>query len=88
MKFSIKFCFKLHCIYFVLDHDKLFETLDKVQGNLDTKRLVVRQVIQEATRFKRKVLVQMLQQFEKSMIKSEVKKQRTNNHVTDRVTNR
>lgn len=56
------------------NYDALFNHLNTVQGSLDMKSAFVRDVIREAGRFKKKVLIQMLEQYCKSMVQSESRK--------------
>ena len=53
------------------DYENLFNQLNTVQGSLDMRCAFIKDVMQEASRFKKKVLIQMLEQFEKSMVQSE-----------------
>lgn len=50
---------------------QLFTQLNMVQGPLDVRIQVVRDVIHEALRFKRKFLVQLLEDFEQSLLREE-----------------
>lgn len=59
------------------DYDKLFDHLKTLEGSMDTKCLFLRDIISEALRFKKKILVQLLQNFEQSLVKTEQKKHRT-----------
>lgn len=56
------------------DYETLFSHLNTVQGNLDIKCAFVKDVIREAGRFKKQVLIQMLEQFEKSIVQIEYRK--------------
>ena len=53
---------------FVSGYDALFEHMNKVQGSFEIKHAFVRDIIHEASRFKKKVLIDLLEQFEKSLI--------------------
>ncbi|KAK7499193.1 hypothetical protein BaRGS_00009453 [Batillaria attramentaria] len=55
------------------DFNALFKHLATVQGNLDTRCEFVRDIIHEATRFKRKSLIALLRQFEESLVRAENK---------------
>lgn len=46
----------------------LFEHMNKVQGSYEIRRAFVQQIIHEAGRFKKKVLIGLLEQFEKSLV--------------------
>lgn len=48
--------------------ERLFELLGLVQGGLETQVCMVRHVIHEAGRFKRRLLMQMLQDFEQRLV--------------------
>lgn len=62
-------------IFFVVaDYDNLFHHLNSVQGNVELKCAFVRDVIREAGRFKKKVLIQMLEQFQTSLMQVEGRK--------------
>ncbi|XP_075971454.1 integrator complex subunit 6 isoform X3 [Anticarsia gemmatalis] len=45
------------------DFTKLFETLKQLQGSLEVKKEVIREVINESLRFKRKALAKLLEDF-------------------------
>ncbi|PVD18932.1 hypothetical protein C0Q70_21491 [Pomacea canaliculata] len=55
------------------DFNMLFKYLGTVQGNLHTRCAFVRDIIQEAMRFKRKSLITLLKQFEESLLKGDSK---------------
>ena len=55
----------------VADFTTLFKYLSTVQGSLDTRRSFVRDITQEAMRFKRKTLVSLLKQFEDSLVRGD-----------------
>lgn len=61
-------------IFFLADYDNLFHHLNSVQGNVELKCAFVRDVIREAGRFKKKVLIQMLEQFQTSLMQVEGRK--------------
>ena len=69
--------YNLIIFFCVSDYDKLFQHLNSLQGNLDTRCLFIRDIVREAGRFKKKVLIGLLEQFEQSMVKLELRKQRT-----------
>ncbi|KAK6195809.1 hypothetical protein SNE40_001162 [Patella caerulea] len=52
-------------------YEQLFSQLNTVRGSIETRCSFLKELIHEATRFKKKMLVQMLEQFEQSMIKVE-----------------
>lgn len=63
-------------------YEKLFSFMNKVQGTLDTKRAFIKDIIHEAGRFKKKVLIQLLEQFEQTLIQSDKhSKTNTNNRA-------
>ncbi len=64
---------------FFPDFDTLFNHMDTIQGSLEMKTLFIKDIIHQAGRFKRKHLIDLLQQYEQSMIMSERKKYRTVN---------
>ena len=45
--------------------------MNKVQGTLDTKRAFIKDIVHEAGRFKKKVLIQLLEQFEQTLIQND-----------------
>lgn len=49
--------------FFVADFTKLFEHLKQLQGGVDNKKEVIRDVINESLRFKRKTLAKLLEDF-------------------------
>lgn len=51
------------CLGFVADFSKLFEHLKQLKGGVDTKKEVIRDVINESLRFKRKALAKHLEDF-------------------------
>lgn len=57
-----------------LDYDNLFHQLNSVQGNMELKCAFVKDIIHEAGRFKKKVLIQMLEQFQTSLMQMEGRK--------------
>ncbi|XP_030837605.1 integrator complex subunit 6-A-like isoform X1 [Strongylocentrotus purpuratus] len=63
---------------------RLFEILNQVQGDVDTKYLFIESIINEAKRFRRKALIGMLETFRSSMVTFEKKQTLGNtgsNHV-------
>ncbi|KAK3094412.1 hypothetical protein FSP39_001482 [Pinctada imbricata] len=62
------------------NYENLFNQLNTVQGTLETRCAFIKDIICEAQRFKKKVLTQMLEQFEKSMVQNE--RQRKNSIVS------
>nr|XP_054770937.1 integrator complex subunit 6-like [Lytechinus pictus] len=52
---------------------RLFEELNKIQGDMDTKYLFIESIINEAKRFRRKTLIGMLEMFRSSMVTFEKK---------------
>lgn len=46
----------------------LFDHMNKVQGSLEMKHAFVKDIIHEAGRFKKNVLIDLLKQFEKSLL--------------------
>lgn len=48
----------------------LFEKLSQVQGSLEAKISFIRDIIKEASRFKRKALIRLLENFEQSLIQT------------------
>ncbi|WAR03236.1 INT6A-like protein [Mya arenaria] len=50
-------------------YDTLFEHMNRVQGSFEIRHAFVREIIHEAARFKKKFLIDLLQQFETSLIK-------------------
>lgn len=43
------------------DYDPIFQHLDNIQGTADTKRAFINDVIKEAERFRKKQLIQLLE---------------------------
>ena len=64
---------------YVSGYDDLFSHLNKIQGSYKTKRAFVTDIIHEASRFKKKVLVSLLEQFEKSLIQHSKQNAHNNN---------
>lgn len=56
------------------NYDNLFHHLNSVQGSVELKCAFVKDVIHEAGRFKKKVLIQMLEQFQTSLMQMEGRK--------------
>ncbi|XP_062585335.1 integrator complex subunit 6-like, partial [Saccostrea cucullata] len=56
------------------NYDNLFHQLNSVQGNVELKCAFISDVIREASRFKKKVLIQMLEQFQNSLMQVEGRK--------------
>lgn len=67
------------------DYTKLFENLKQLQGGVDVKKEVVREVINESLRFKRKALAKLLEDFlaglEKNGSSASISLKRVNNSV-------
>ncbi|XP_067122269.1 integrator complex subunit 6 [Centruroides vittatus] len=51
--------------------EKLFQRLQTFQGNMATRIFMVREVIQEAGRFKRKTLIKLLEDYEQKLLQGE-----------------
>ena len=70
------------------DFKQLFSCLEQLKGGVDTKCLLIRDIIREATRFKRKGLVQLLEHFEQEVLRTGLKKSKgipiTNNKSPSR----
>lgn len=49
-------------------YDDLFDLMNKVQGSFEIKQAFVQDIIHEAGRFKKKHLISLLEQFEKSLV--------------------
>lgn len=77
------YCYLFICntckFIFFPDYDTLFEYLNTLQGNLETKKLLIADIMKEAARFKKRTLIGLIEQFQKSLIKIEAKKQRIQN---------
>ncbi|XP_071951141.1 integrator complex subunit 6-A-like [Antedon mediterranea] len=68
------------------DYSKIFDGLNNIQGDLDTKYLFINNIIKEAGRFKKRRLIEMLIKFQKAVVEHEenINKRRnnsTNNHA-------
>lgn len=67
------------------DYTKLFENLKQLQGGVDVKKEVIREVINESLRFKRKALAKLLEDFlaglEKNGSSASITMKRVNNSV-------
>lgn len=67
------------------DYSKLFEHLKLLQGGVDVKKEVIREVINESLRFKRKALAKLLEDFlvglEKNGSSASISVKRVNNSV-------
>ncbi|KAH9631664.1 hypothetical protein HF086_000319 [Spodoptera exigua] len=67
------------------DYSKLFEHLKQLQGGVDVKKEVIREVINESLRFKRKALAKLLEDFlaglEKNGSSASISMKRVNNSV-------
>ncbi|XP_041359584.1 integrator complex subunit 6-like [Gigantopelta aegis] len=50
------------------NYEKLFNTLTLMQGSLEIRCLFIRDIIREATRFKKKLLIRMLEDFERNLV--------------------
>ncbi|CAH1782053.1 unnamed protein product [Owenia fusiformis] len=55
------------------DYSAIFQNLDSLKGSIDMKCLVIREVINQAIRFKRRRLVEELDEFESSLVRLEIK---------------
>lgn len=67
------FCFLYYCFFkltfiFLIDFRQLFKQLEAVDSNIDVQIFMVREVINEAFRFKRKYLVKLLEDFEQTLL--------------------
>lgn len=71
--------------FFVSDYSKLFEHLKQLQGGVDVRKEVVRDVINESLRFKRKALAKLLEDFlvglERNGSSASISMKRVNNSV-------
>lgn len=56
------------------DYDNIFTQLSTVQGPSEVKCAFLKEIIHEAGRFKKKVLIKMLEQFENSLLQSDSKR--------------
>lgn len=67
------------------DYSKLFEHLKQLQGGVDVRKEVVRDVINESLRFKRKALAKLLEDFlvglERNGSSASISMKRVNNSV-------
>lgn len=67
------------------DYTRLFESLKQLQGGVDVKKEVIREVINESLRFKRKTLAKLLEDFlaglEKNGSSASINMKRVNNSV-------
>lgn len=52
-----------HILFIFSDFSKLFEHLKQLKGSVDIKKEVIRDVINESLRFKRKALAKLLEDF-------------------------
>lgn len=72
-------------MFLFTDYTKLFENLKQLQGGLDVKKEVIREVINESLRFKRKALAKLLEDFlaglEKNGSSASISMKRVNNSV-------
>lgn len=76
---------------FVSDFAKLFEQLKQLKGSVDIKKELIREVINESLRFKRKALAKLLEDFlaglEKNGNSASVNLKRLTNSVYNNSTN-
>lgn len=56
------------------NYDNIFNQLSTIQGPQEIKCAFIKDIIHEAGRFKKKVLIKMLEQFEKSLLQSDSKR--------------
>lgn len=56
------------------NYENIFNQLNTVQGSQEIKCAFIKDIIHEAGRFKKKVLIKMLEQFENSLLTSEYKR--------------
>lgn len=68
--------------YVFPDFRRLFEQLNTVQGSHESRLQVVKDMVQEASRFKRHTLVKMLTQFLESMVNPSLEKVAVGNNST------
>lgn len=74
---TLYFCFP------PIDHDSIFDHLEKVQGSVEKKHEFTQMIIDEATRFKKRELVERLTALSVKYEQSAV--QNSRNHVTKNV---
>ena len=67
--------------FIITDYEQLFQQMNKVQGPAEMKCHFVRAIIHEALRFKKRILANLLQQFEQSIVQMESNNKVTVNHV-------
>lgn len=67
------FCFVL----FFLDHSQLFKQLENIKGSLEVRIDILKDIIKESQRFKRRSLAKLLEDFVDNMVKNN--HQRSNN---------
>lgn len=66
--FSLLLFFLINFYFFFTDFRQLFKQLEAVDSNIDVQIFMVREVINEAFRFKRKYLVKLLEDFEQTLL--------------------
>lgn len=64
----------MYFFFFFTDYDNIFNQLSTIQGPQEIKCAFIKDIIHEAGRFKKKVLIKMLEQFEKSLLQSDSKR--------------
>ena len=50
-------------LYLFSGYDGIFQSLENIQGSLEAKRLFVKEIIKEAERFRKKQLIQYLEEW-------------------------
>ena len=73
----------MYYIFSLVDHDSILSHLEKVQGSVETKHEFTQMIIDEATRFKNRELVERLTELSVKYEQSAV--QNSRNHVTKNV---
>lgn len=68
--------------------DQLFDELNKMQGDLATRLAFVQDVVNEAMRYKRKRVVELLEEYKQSMIQYEQKHRRKSRSLSGSSVNR
>jgi hypothetical protein len=64
---SLTFFISVSPVISISGYDTLFEHMNKVQGSYEIKCAFVQEIIHEAGRFKKKVLIDLLEKFERSL---------------------
>ena len=70
MSSEIIFLLKILTSFFFTDFDAIFQTLDKVQGSHDVKRVFAQDLITHAEKFRKKQLVESLREWAGSSSKT------------------